>query len=90
MIECGNQPGDSHSTIRRRNVLPQSTLYRGSREGFATTFESQLTVRGQALMRGSTPKATHFEPALFRKFGVKSFSKESYGESVAFGLCANE
>ena len=47
-------------------------------------------VLGQAVTRGSTPKATLFELALFRRFFTISLLTESYGESVAFGALENE
>lgn len=55
-----------------------------------TTVESQMVVRGQAVAGGSTPKATLFELALFRRLYASSLLTESDGESVAFGLCAKE
>ena len=55
-----------------------------------TTVESQLMVLGQAVTGGSTPKATLFELALFRRFSASSLLTESYGESVAFGALENE
>ena len=47
-------------------------------------------VLGQAVTGGSTPKATLFELALFRRFFTISLLTESYGESVAFGALENE
>ena len=55
-----------------------------------TTVESQLVVLGQAVTGGSTPKATLFELALFRRFSASSLLTESYGESVASGVCVND
>ena len=52
--------------------------------------ESQLAVRGRAVTGGSTPKATLFEPCLFRKFVATSSLTESYGESVASGVWVND
>ena len=46
--------------------------------------------RGRAVTRGSTPKATLFELALFRRFFTSSLLTESYGESVASGVLENE
>ena len=60
------------------------------KNGFATTIESQLVVRGQVATRGSTPKATLLEPTLFRRFFTSSLLTESYGESVASGVLENE
>ena len=47
-------------------------------------------VLGQAVTRGSTPKATLLEPTLFRRFFTSSLLTESYGESVASGVWVNE
>ena len=47
-------------------------------------------VLGQAVTGGSTPKATLFEPCLFRKFVANSSLTESYGEGVAFDLTETE
>ncbi len=47
-------------------------------------------VRGQAVTGGSTPNATLFVLALFRRFVPTSLLTESFGEGVASGLCANE
>ena len=47
-------------------------------------------VHGRAMTLGSTPKATLFELALFRRFFTISLLTESYGESVAFGALENE
>ena len=55
-----------------------------------TTVESQLAVRGREVTGGSTPKATLFELALFRRFFTSSLLTESYGESVASGVLENE
>ena len=52
--------------------------------------ESQLVVLGRAVTRGSTPKATLFEPCLFRKFVATSSFTESYGEGVASGVTETE
>ena len=53
------------------------------------TYEGQLVVLGQAVTRGSTPKATLLEPTLFRRFFTSSLLTESYGESVASGVWVN-
>jgi hypothetical protein len=55
-----------------------------------TTVESELVVRGQAVTGGSTPKATLFEPGLFRNFVASSSLTESYGESVASVVWVND
>ena len=81
---------ESRSIIHRRKSLPESTLQRGLKEGFITTVESQLVVRGQAVTGGSTPKETLLERALFRRFFASSLLTESYGESVASGVCVND
>ena len=86
MIECGDQPRESHLIVRQRKSLPESTLSRGLSTGFVTTVESQLAVRGQAVTLGSTPKATLLEPCLFRKFVASRLLPESYGEGVASGV----
>ncbi len=52
--------------------------------------ESQLVVLGRAVTGGSTPKATLFEPGLFRKFVANPWLTESYDEGVAFGLTETE
>ena len=89
-MECGDQPRQPHSIIHRRKALLKRTLNRSVQKGFLTTVESQLVVLGQAVTRGSTPKATLFELALFRRFFTISLLTESYGESVAFGALENE
>ena len=55
-----------------------------------TTIESQLVVLGQAVTKGSTPKATLFEPGLFRKFAANPLLTESYSEGVASGVTETE
>jgi hypothetical protein len=47
-------------------------------------------VLGQAVTLWNTPKATLFEPCLFRKFVANSSLTESYGEDVVFGLTETE
>ena len=54
MIECGDQPRESHSFIHRRKSLPESTLRRTFLNRDKTTVESQLFVLGQAVTGGST------------------------------------
>ena len=54
-----------------------------------SNLESQLVVRGQAVTRGSTPKATLLEPCLFRKFVANCLLTESYDEGVAFVVLQN-
>ena len=90
MIECGDRLKEPHSIIHQRKSLRDSTLRRGLKECFITPVESQLVVLGQALTLGSTPKATLFEPGLFRKFVANPWLTESYDEGVAFGLTETE
>ena len=47
-------------------------------------------MRGREVTGGSTPKATLFELALFRRFVTSSLLPESYGESVGFGVRVND
>ncbi len=54
-----------------------------------TTLESQLAVLGPAVTGGTAPKATLFEPGLFRKFVATSLLTESYDGGVASGLTEN-
>jgi len=89
-MEYGDRPRESRSIIHRRKSLPESTLRRGFKEGFITPVESQLVVLGQAVTLWNTPKATLFEPTLFRRFFTSSLLTESYGESVASGVWVND
>ena len=86
MIECGDRLRESRSIIHRRKSLPESTLRRAFLNRVKTAIESQLVVLGQAVTGGSTPKATLFELALFRRFFTSSLLAESYGEGVASGF----
>lgn len=47
-------------------------------------------MRGREVTGGSTPKATLFEPTLFRKFVATSSLTESCGKGVASGLTETE
>ena len=55
-----------------------------------STVESQLAVRGREVTGGSTPKATLFEPCLFRKLVATPSFTESCGEGVASGFTETE
>ena len=81
---------ESRETEACRNLLPQRALRREFQNRVKTTVESQLVVRGREVTGGSTPKATLFEPCLFRKFVATSSFTESYGEGVASGLTETE
>ena len=62
MMKCGDQPRQPHSIIHRRKALLKRTLNRSVQKRFLTTVESQLVVRGRAVIEGSAFKATLFEP----------------------------
>ena len=67
MMKCGDQPRQPHSLIHRRKALLKRSLNRSVQKRFLTTVESQLVVRGQALIEGSTPDRTRTCDLRFRK-----------------------
>ena len=90
MIEFGDQPREHSQIIHRRQSWPESTLRRAFLNRVKTAIESQLVVLGQAVTGESTPKATLFEPCLFRKFVANPLLTESYGKGIASGVKETE